>query len=227
MELRDKIIDSAYNLLSEKGYENTTITDIINEAGCSKGGFYHHFKSKEEIVEAITMDYIKVLRRYYEDIILESNGSVIDLLNNIIMTINRYKEEKIQEWPKLTKIFAFSGNHVVISKLAHQFELVTTEFYTKLFLLGIENGLFEIKYPEFLAGVWTREILRLYSMANQVLYLNNSEDIKKFERLLDFIEDLFNSSLGFTDRIIKIRESTLTYVDKGRKKMSEMKKKFE
>ena len=224
MELRDKILHSAYNLLAEKGYEKTTIADIIKEAKCSKGGFYHHFKSKEEIVEAITMDYIKVLRGYYEDVIQESEGSVIDLLNNIIITINRYKEEQIKEWPKLTKIFAFSGNHLVINKLAYHFELITTEFYTKLFYMGIEKGIFNIKYPQFLAGMWTREILRLYSMANKVIYLDDLEDLNTFECLLDFIEDLFNNSLGYNNRIIKIKESTLAYVDKGRKKIREMNK---
>lgn len=227
MELRDRILDSAYNLLAEKGYEKTTVADIIKEAGCSKGGFYHHFKSKEEIIEAITMEYIVVLRKYYEDIIKESDGSVIDLLNSVITTINKYKEEKMTEWPKLRKVYAFSGNHIVISKLAQQFEVVTTEYYTKLFNKGIEDGLFEIKYPEFLAGVWTREVLRLYSMANQVIYYDTLEQVKEFESLLDFIEDLFNSSLGFTDRVIKLRESTLAFVDKGRKKMREMKKQFE
>lgn len=226
MELREKIIDSAYELLAEKGYEKTTIADIIKEAGCSKGGFYHHFKSKEEIVEAITMDYISVLREYYEDVVQDNVGSVIDLLNNIISTINRYKEEQIQEWPKITKVFAFSGNHVVISKLAYQFELVTIEFYTKLFLKGIEENLFDIKYPEFLAGVWTREVLRLYSMATQVLYSDDPKDLKTFEDLLDFIEELFNTSLGFDTHMIKIKESTLAYIGKGRKKMSDMKEKF-
>ena len=63
MELKDKIIDSAYELFAENGYDKTTVADIINKAGCSKGGFYHHFKSKFEIIEAITMSNIDIIRK--------------------------------------------------------------------------------------------------------------------------------------------------------------------
>ncbi len=49
------ILDSAQNLFLEKGYDHTTIQDIIdNLNGLTKGAIYHHFKSKEEILNAVT-----------------------------------------------------------------------------------------------------------------------------------------------------------------------------
>jgi AcrR family transcriptional regulator len=50
----EKILSISYRLFLEKGYEQTTIQDIINELGMSKGAIYHHFKSKEEILQAIS-----------------------------------------------------------------------------------------------------------------------------------------------------------------------------
>lgn len=50
----EKILSISYRLFLEKGYEQTTIQDIINELGMSKGAIYHHFKSKEEILHAIS-----------------------------------------------------------------------------------------------------------------------------------------------------------------------------
>ena len=50
----EKILDAAQRLFLEKGYDNTTIQDIVNELdGLSKGAVYHHFKSKEEIMDAV------------------------------------------------------------------------------------------------------------------------------------------------------------------------------
>ncbi|MFF5996043.1 TetR/AcrR family transcriptional regulator [Lysinibacillus sp. KU-BSD001] len=49
----EQILSISYRLFLKKGYEQTTIQDIINELGMSKGAIYHHFKSKEEILEAI------------------------------------------------------------------------------------------------------------------------------------------------------------------------------
>ena len=49
------ILDTAFSLFMEKGYEHTSIQDLLNNlGGLSKGAIYHHFKSKEEILEAVT-----------------------------------------------------------------------------------------------------------------------------------------------------------------------------
>lgn len=48
------ILDAALELFLEKGYENTTILDIVNNmGGLTRGAFYHHFKSKEEVLDAL------------------------------------------------------------------------------------------------------------------------------------------------------------------------------
>ena len=47
------IVDVATKLFTQKGYDSTSLQDIINETKLSKGAIYHHFASKEEIFEAI------------------------------------------------------------------------------------------------------------------------------------------------------------------------------
>ena len=50
----ERILDVAQQLFLEKGYENTTIQDIVDGlGGLTKGAVYHHFKSKEEIMDAV------------------------------------------------------------------------------------------------------------------------------------------------------------------------------
>lgn len=50
----ERILDVSQRLFLEKGYENTTIQDIVDELeGLTKGAVYHHFKSKEEIMDAV------------------------------------------------------------------------------------------------------------------------------------------------------------------------------
>ena len=49
-----RILEVARRLFMEKGYDNTTIQDIVDQlGGLSKGAVYHHFKSKEEIMDAV------------------------------------------------------------------------------------------------------------------------------------------------------------------------------
>lgn len=47
---KDRILDTAWKLFREKGYENTTLQDIIDTSDTSRGAFYHHFRGKEELL---------------------------------------------------------------------------------------------------------------------------------------------------------------------------------
>ena len=50
---RNKILEASGALFAEKGFDATTMQDIILRSGLSKGAIYHHFRSKEEIMQAL------------------------------------------------------------------------------------------------------------------------------------------------------------------------------
>lgn len=51
-ESKTKLLDAALHVIRAKGYSATTIDDICHAAGVTKGSFFHHFKSKEELALA-------------------------------------------------------------------------------------------------------------------------------------------------------------------------------
>jgi AcrR family transcriptional regulator len=51
--LRQRIIAAADQLFYQQGYENTSFSDIADAIGISRGNFYYHFKSKDEILNAV------------------------------------------------------------------------------------------------------------------------------------------------------------------------------
>lgn len=50
---REQIIDAADQLFYRQGYERTSFADIAGAVGISRGNFYHHFRSKDDILEAV------------------------------------------------------------------------------------------------------------------------------------------------------------------------------
>lgn len=50
---KKEILDAAAILFAEKGFDNTSVIDIMNAVGIAKGTLYHHFKSKEDIMDAL------------------------------------------------------------------------------------------------------------------------------------------------------------------------------
>ncbi|PRI11712.1 TetR/AcrR family transcriptional regulator [Leucobacter massiliensis] len=52
-ERRDEILDAAGRLFVTRGYEATTIADLLEAVGIARGTLYHHFRSKEEVLDAL------------------------------------------------------------------------------------------------------------------------------------------------------------------------------
>ena len=52
-ETRDRILKMSRNLLSVHGCAGTSLSDIMTSAGITKGAFYHYFKSKDSLCEAV------------------------------------------------------------------------------------------------------------------------------------------------------------------------------
>jgi AcrR family transcriptional regulator len=55
---RRELIDTAETLFLKKGYNETTISDIVKTAGVAQGTFYYYFKTKDEVLDAIADNYL-------------------------------------------------------------------------------------------------------------------------------------------------------------------------
>ncbi|MDT3425895.1 AcrR family transcriptional regulator [Paenibacillus forsythiae] len=63
---RNQILDAARELFAKHGYAGTSIADVANQVGTSKAGVYYHFRSKEEILDAILDQPILSLSKLVE-----------------------------------------------------------------------------------------------------------------------------------------------------------------
>ncbi len=50
LETKTRIFQAAKRILKKNGYENLSIKNICEEAGVSNGSFYHHFKTKDDLL---------------------------------------------------------------------------------------------------------------------------------------------------------------------------------
>lgn len=76
-----EILQAASVLFSQKGYQKTTLQDILDTVGCSKGSFYHHFESKIQVLEALALE------RTRKDYLVYSNtpaDNSLQKLNNLL-----------------------------------------------------------------------------------------------------------------------------------------------
>ena len=63
-DVKSRIVSAAWQLFYEKGYNGTTVDDIIALSGTSKGSFYYYFSSKDELLNTLSV----ILDDYYEEL---------------------------------------------------------------------------------------------------------------------------------------------------------------
>ena len=92
-ETEHRILDSARRLFAEKGYEKTSIQDILNDLGdLSKGAIYHHFKSKEAILDRLNNDEWAVTVRLRDELLCRCDLTALEKLRALIFSVVEDKD---------------------------------------------------------------------------------------------------------------------------------------
>lgn len=143
------ILDVAFRRFMEKGYERTSIQDIIDHlGGLSKGAIYHHFKSKEEILVAVMDRMFAQSNRMLAAIRDRTDLNGKEKLKTIfIESISRPEQDDM-----FTAAPDFHNNPRLLFSLLHD----TIEETVPLYILpiieqGIADGSIETDYPKQLA----------------------------------------------------------------------------
>lgn len=146
------IMDVAAKLFFEKGYDKTSLQDIINATNLSKGAIYHHFDSKEDIFEAIaerigdenTRDYIKIrddralngaqkLRRIFETALVHPNQQLLFNVAPNLLDNPRFLAMQIKEI----------------------YKIVVPDFIEPILREGLEDGSVKTDHPREAAEAMT------------------------------------------------------------------------
>lgn len=85
---RAEILSIAENLFQTKGYAETSVDEIVRQAGIAKGTFYHYFKSKEEILDSLTQQLVADMAFHSQLIAGNKNLNAIEKITAIISKQN-------------------------------------------------------------------------------------------------------------------------------------------
>lgn len=80
---RQEMLNAAEKLFCSKGYEATSVQDILNVLHASKGGFYHHFASKEDVLKTLCTQRAERVAAYTQELLDNAEGDMARL--NIVL----------------------------------------------------------------------------------------------------------------------------------------------
>jgi AcrR family transcriptional regulator len=81
---RDELLDLAATMFADRGLRATTVRDIADSAGILSGSLYHHFKSKEQMVEEVLRDFLDWLFGRYQEIV-EAETDPLERVKGLFM----------------------------------------------------------------------------------------------------------------------------------------------
>lgn len=93
MSLKGKIVEESLRLFSLNGYWHTSVTDILEAAGTSKGGFYNHFASKEDLF----FEVLEEAQRLWREKTLFGLDDIDDPLAKIEQLLLNYRDRYLKD----------------------------------------------------------------------------------------------------------------------------------
>ncbi|GAB3137118.1 TetR/AcrR family transcriptional regulator [Micromonospora sonneratiae] len=108
VDRREAILGSAAALFAQKGVAATTVRQIADEVGILSGSLYHHFDSKEAMVDEIISSYLEDLRTRYDNV-LKRESDPRDQLHDLVAA----SLEVVEAHPHATEIYQNDVNYLL------------------------------------------------------------------------------------------------------------------
>jgi len=159
----ENVVAVSAKLFVEKGYNQTSMQDIVDALGMSKGAIFHHFKSKEDILNAVVARHSEESAEMAQQWIDEMEGMPAgDKITALF--------EKIMADPHmnlLNKVLATqaANPHMIVAGMQESVNVIAPEL-ASLFREGIEDGSITVQHPDecaqvfmLLISIWCDEAL--------------------------------------------------------------------
>jgi AcrR family transcriptional regulator len=209
---RSELLDCAQALFFEHGYERTTITNIIEKAGISKGGFYHHFSSKEEMLEALAARLAQEAVANVRDV-LEDPG--LDALMRLNTFLARARQMKVEDAPKLRATFdtVFKPENIVLyHRLNAAVVAVMAPVLARIIAQGKKEGTFDVPDAQTAAEI----VLQLgTSTHDAVARAVAASGTPEAEVAADALEVRLRFQGIAIDRILGLADGSIVFVEPG------------
>lgn len=189
-ERKNEILDAAEQLFGTKGFDNTSTNDILNEIGIARGTLYYHFKSKEEILDAMIDRVTDRLVGKAKAIVVRKEIPVLQRLTMMMLALHVSDGNFNQEL--LTQVHK-PQNALMHQKMEKRLLSGINPIITVLIKEGISQGICQTDYPEEAA-----EMTFLYAntIFDDLMEHSEEERQRKIAAFIYNLERLLNMAQG-------------------------------
>jgi transcriptional regulator, TetR family len=179
---KQDLLNIAYRMFIEKGYENASVDDIIIEAGIAKGTYYYYFESKEATLEAV----IEMMIEKAENIAKAALMNPVPIpqkLASVVYAFQPNKDEIV-----ITDVLERKENIVMHDKIGKKIVEVAVPILSDIVREGIAQGIFACTNVE--------ERVKMLLIMSQNMFDYGAYSNKDIEVYVDMLEKSLGAKEG-------------------------------
>lgn len=188
---KEQILDISLSLFLEKGYDNTSISDIVTSLDIARGTLYYHFESKEAIMDAIIEQSVKEIVEKVEKMVFKKDLSVYEKIFSLFSTTSMKRKSggdlmiNYLNQPQ-NALLHEKSNSSLIQKIS--------PFLGKIIEEGVEEGLFDNAFPFETAEIILTMIVGFLDLHYEDM--DESDLVRRTESLLYNMERILGAKEG-------------------------------
>lgn len=174
-ERKKEILETAEKLFYQKGFEDTSIQNILDEMKLSKGGFYHHFESKLQLLDALCERQLLNNGEKMRAAVRAAEGDAVAQMNALHEWCTVWREDGL-EFAGLVFRAAYQGDSIQIrDSLRRVIMAEARPLIREIIHAGVEQKKFYTRYPDEIGEL----LLQLFANLNDEIAMRLKEGDKE------------------------------------------------
>ncbi|MGR5062523.1 TetR/AcrR family transcriptional regulator [Photobacterium sp. DNB22_13_2] len=193
-ERRAEFISAANALFFSKGYANTSVNDLIQYVGVSKGAFYHHFDSKQAVLEAWSNDMLVQYRKMIGGLVDDPSLSALTKWTLLLRRTNQWEIGQKEIMLGFVKIINLDENLQLKHSFMQKVSALLASYYEAILRQGNQEQVFDVPSPAVTARLmvtvlngFSEELTRKMLQAEQMqdLFDGVVEEVEATQQVLE------------------------------------------
>jgi len=184
-ERRQELVQAAYELFKEKGYDQVNVSDIVGRVGVAQGTFYYYFKTKLDVLNAAIDLYLRQYRIELDEI---ADDAGLNPLEKVQATISFALKTEVSE-KNFINLLNSNENFLTHKRFMDEMRKGVPAM-ARIIEEGVKDGTFEVRHPRETVEL----MLYMWGCINYSLEISKDDDERR--RKVRAAEDIITKVLG-------------------------------
>ena len=206
-ERHAEFLDVALRLFYSKGFDNTSVADIVDAVDVAKGTFYHYFDSKADLLNELVARVYRETVASLEPLVADESLSAPEKLERLFTFIGNWKAANRDFVLQTARVVYRDENALLRMRMTAEATAMVAPLYAAIIRQGVAEGAFDVDYPDETAEIILQMGMTFSDAFARALMSGTGDE------LLPTLERRVAAYERSIERVLGAEEGSLTLLD--------------